>query len=157
MQGAYEILEDFSVFLPLSTTLYQKISQTLYGSHTIITGRQEWSYKWRPTKAGVCAQCHTTNQRWEVKSYPHLLYALSPVYCFTFLLCVFGPKANNLWHKLSLDTLKNVDTSNREKSVGKKLNLKPKLIEVSQNLTLLEESLLWLSIYSTKKVQCNTF
>lgn len=32
---------------------------------------------------------------------------------FTFLLCVLGPKANNLWHILSLDTLKNVDTSKR--------------------------------------------
>ena len=76
---------------------------------------------------------------------------------FTFLLCVLGPKANNLWHILSLDTLKNVDTSNRDWSVGEKLNLKPKLIEVSQNLTLLEETLLWLSIYSTEKVQRNMF
>lgn len=38
--------------------------------------------------------------------------------------------------------MKNVDTSNREWSVGEKLNLKTKLIEVSQNLTSLEETLL---------------
>lgn len=88
------------------------------------------------------AQSHIKSQEWEIKSNPYLLHAFSPVYRFTFLLCVFGPKANNLWHKLSSDTLKNVDTSNREWGVGKKLNLKPKLIEVSQNLTLLEESLL---------------
>lgn len=65
-----------------------------------------------------------------------LQYIASPFYLS------FGPKANNLWHKLPLDTMKNVDTSNREWSVGEKLNLKPKLIELSQNLTLLEETLL---------------
>ena len=70
-----------------------------------------------------------------------LMHSLQNI-AFTFLLCILGPKANNLWHILSLDTLKNVDTSNRGWSVGEKLNLKPKLIEVSQNLTLLEETLL---------------
>ena len=70
-----------------------------------------------------------------------LMHSLQDI-AFTFLLCVLGPKANNLWHILSLDTLKNVDTSNRGWSVGEKLNLKPKLIEASQNLTLLEETLL---------------
>lgn len=81
----------------------------------------------------------------------------SLVCCFTFLLVWYGPYTHNLWHKLSLDTLKNLVTSNRKWSVGEKLNLRPKLIEVSQNLTLLEETLLWLSIYSTKKVQRNMF
>lgn len=82
------------------------------------------------------------NQYWEIKSNPYLLHALSPVYCFTFVLRDLDGKADNLWHKLSLDTMKNVDISNREWSIGEKLNLKTKLIEVSQNLTSLEETLL---------------
>lgn len=36
------------------------------------------------------------------------------------------PQGNNLWHKLSLDTLKNVDTSNGEWHVGENLNLELK-------------------------------
>lgn len=88
------------------------------------------------------------------KSNPHPPSAFPPAYAFPGLLV---PKAIIYGINCHRTHWKMWPHQAGSRVFREKLNLELKLIEVSQDLTSLEETLPRLSVYSTKKVQHNMF